>query len=343
MLARAVIDSNFGDSGKGLMTDYLCAKEGAGVVVRFNGGAQAGHTVQTPAGARHVFSHFGSGTFLGVPTYLSRFFVCNPLLFAQEQDRMPMRAARVYASPDCLVTTFADMLINQAIEDARGDGRHGSCGVGFNETIERSARFPLTMRQLWDEPASIEAHLDQVCRLYAVERIGRPITVSPEATADFLQKCRKLAACTEPRSMAQFKDPVFEGAQGLLLDQNRTEFFPHLTRSNTGAQNVRELCAEIDAEVTLYYVSRTYLTRHGAGPLPGEDPSMSFSDLTNVAHPYQGKLRFAPLDGGVVARCAADARGPFKLVLTHCDQLPPPIKADIYSFGPTRAHVRREV
>lgn len=72
MRARAVIDSNFGDSGKGLMVDYLC-QTGGEVVVRFNGGANAGHTVVTPEGLRHVFRHFGAGSFYGVPTFLSSF------------------------------------------------------------------------------------------------------------------------------------------------------------------------------------------------------------------------------------------------------------------------------
>ena len=87
MIARIVIGANFGDEGKGLVTDYLCS-QGAGVVVRFNGGAQAGHTVVTPEGERHVFRHFGSGTFLGVPTFLSQFFVCNPILFFEERKQL---------------------------------------------------------------------------------------------------------------------------------------------------------------------------------------------------------------------------------------------------------------
>lgn len=86
MGARVVIGANFGDEGKGLVTDWLCA-QGAGVVVRFNGGAQAGHTVETPEG-RHVFHHLGSGTFCNVPTYLSQYFICNPILFLHELERL---------------------------------------------------------------------------------------------------------------------------------------------------------------------------------------------------------------------------------------------------------------
>ena len=52
-MAYVVIGANWGDEGKGLMTDYLCARDGIHVVVRFNGGAQAGHTVIASGGTRH--------------------------------------------------------------------------------------------------------------------------------------------------------------------------------------------------------------------------------------------------------------------------------------------------
>src|ERR1041384_2446319 len=81
----AVIGANWGDEGKGLITDYLAAKEpDSSLVIRFNGGANAGHTVVTPAGLRHVFGHYGSGTLAGARTFLSRHFICNPILCNRE-------------------------------------------------------------------------------------------------------------------------------------------------------------------------------------------------------------------------------------------------------------------
>jgi adenylosuccinate synthase len=156
--------------------------------------------------------------------------------------------------------------------------------------------------------------------------------------AEFVRCCDKFAGSVHPLGIAQCRDPIFEGAQGLLLDQDNKQFFPHLTRSHTGMRNVRILCEQAGiGGVDVYYVSRTYLTRHGAGPLPGEDRGLSFEDNTNVEHSFQGKIRFAPLityDLG--RRCAQDAGGPFKLVLTHCDQRIPSCKADLYFNGPTR-------
>lgn len=345
MRARIVIGANFGDEGKGVVTDWLCATDGAGMVVRFNGGAQAGHTVVTPDGERHVFRHFGSGTFCDVPTFLSQFFVLNPILFFQEREQLITLGFHptVYAHPDCLVTTFMDMLINQARENRRGNKRHGSCGIGCHETITRS-RLPelkITMSDLWNGGKRLEAQLAEMCGKYAEFRCGETFN-EPKATEAFLECCNHFAQIVNPLGIAQCKDPVFEGAQGLLLDQDNKEFFPHVTHSNTGMKNVEILCGQAGiTKKEIHYVSRTYLTRHGAGTLPGEDLSMSFDDNTNRPNPWQGSLRFAPLDSAALRkRCHADASGnPFKLVLTHCDQLEPNCEADLYCDGPTRNSV----
>ena len=340
MRARAVIGANFGDEGKGLMVDYLC-RQGAGVVVRFNGGAQAGHTVCHEDGRRHVFHHFGSGTLRGVPTYLSQYFIVNPIAYYHEKDDLDKLGISpiVFAHPECLVTTFADMLINQELETRRGKDRHGSVGLGVNETVERSTvpELKITMADLWNNARSLEGKLAEICDGYAQFRIGKQIDSPDNMIHAFIAGCAALAEEISPLGMAQCKDPVFEGAQGLLLDQNNKEFYPHVTRSNTGIRNVRDLCAQGGiSDIDAYYVSRTYLTRHGAGPLPGEDPRMGFLDDTNKYHDFQGRLRFAPLDYAelrerIKADFGADGH---KLVLTHMDQLSNDQEADMYTQGP---------
>jgi adenylosuccinate synthase len=347
MKARAVIGANFGDEGKGLVVDHLCATQGADAVVRYNGGAQAGHTVVTPEGERHVFHHFGSGTFVDVPTFLSSFFVCNPALFVQEWKELAEMGIRtqVFADPDCLVTTVADMLINQHLEKSRGNGRHGSCGVGFGETIERSLRPDLrvTMRDIWDWNCGLRETLERIFVGYMTERTGHPV-IDSRIFDRFCGDCFFIANMVSPAPMTRFGNPIFEGAQGLLLDQDNKEFFPHVTRSNTGTKNIRALCyeARID-EIETYYVSRTYLTRHGAGPLPGEDADMRFEDNTNLQHPWQGQLRFAPLDiDSLRKRCAADCGQKPEIIFTHCDQIPAPCYSALQSYGPTRYDIRRK-
>lgn len=345
--ARVVIGANFGDEGKGLVTDYLCS-QGAGMVVRFNGGAQAGHTVVTPDNERHVFRHVGSGTFCGVPTFLSQFFVCNPILFFEERKQLIELGfhPEMYAHPDCLVTTFVDMFINQARETARGDKRHGSCGIGFHETLNRSnvPELKITMSDLWNGSKRLPDQMKEICTKYAHFRIKQSFD-DDRLIQQFLECCNEFAQCVEPLGIAQCKDPVFEGAQGLLLDQGNKEFFPHVTHSNTGMKNVRELCDQAGIDnLEIYYVSRTYLTRHGAGPLPGEDEHLSFHDDTNHPTTFQGQLRFASLNVGELRqRISQDAGGlDHNLVLTHCDQYDARGDADLYSYGSNRNAVEKE-
>ncbi len=139
--ALVIIGSNFGDEGKGLLTDWAAAPFGNDcIVARFNGGVQAGHTVVLPDGRRHIHSHFGSGTLAGAATFLGQHFVSNPLLFFRETaalEKLRIELPLVYADERGLVSTPFDMLINQIVEAARGSRKHGSCGLGFGETIER--------------------------------------------------------------------------------------------------------------------------------------------------------------------------------------------------------------
>ncbi len=330
--ARVVIGAQFGDEGKGQVVAGEAAATGDdGIVVRYNGGAQAGHTVVTPDGRRHVFSHVGSGAFSGTASFLSRWFVSHPILFLREQAVLAALGVNpvVAVDPVSPVTTPYDMLINQIVEQARGDGRHGSCGVGFGETIERNLAPPyaLTVRDLTDP--GLADRLDAIRRDYAPARLARlgygaaylenADLFQSEAVLDhfvedvgrFLEAVTVSDAWTATRGRAV----IFEGEQGLRLDQDRG-CFPYVTRSNTGLRNVLELAGELGLErLEVSYVTRAYLTRHGAGPLPHELPEPPYpgiEDATNRPNPYQGTLRFGWLDldqlGQALAADLADVR-----------------------------------
>ena len=115
---KVIIGSNFGDEGKGLMTDYMCAKSKRPVVIRFNSSAQAGHTVVTPNGRRHIFGHFCCGSLQDVPTFLSSYFSINPLLFLKEYNELKEIDIVPYTMIDlnCPVVLPQDMLLNQIVE-----------------------------------------------------------------------------------------------------------------------------------------------------------------------------------------------------------------------------------
>ena len=79
LIIKAVIGANYGDEGKGLVTNYFCKQitdnNQTCAVMCTNGGAQRGHTVCLPSGIRHVFHHFGSGTFSKADTIFSKDFI----------------------------------------------------------------------------------------------------------------------------------------------------------------------------------------------------------------------------------------------------------------------------
>src|SRR5687768_12378377 len=82
-----VIGLGFGDEGKGAVVDALCGDGSVSTVVRFNGGAQAAHNV-IAGGRHHTFSQFGSGTLAGVPTWLSRHVLVEPIALATESREL---------------------------------------------------------------------------------------------------------------------------------------------------------------------------------------------------------------------------------------------------------------
>lgn len=323
--AFGVIGANYGDEGKGRNVDAIARRlGGAAVVVRSNGGAQAGHTVVTPGGRRHVFHHLGSGAFAGAATHLSRFFVHHPMTFMGERDALESKGAcvDVTADPRGYVTTPWDMMVNQVLETARGGGRHGSCGYGLGETVGRNEEtgFGLTFADLTGR--DLRGRLIGIRELWLPDRLAAlgvtpdeetSVAIASEGVMDrFLDDCAAFVEAVgraDDAALGSAPAVVFEGAQGLLLDQNGRDF-PHVTRSNTGIANMVAIAREagIDA-IEAVYATRAYLTRHGAGPMPDErDVSEWFEvvDPTNVPNPWQKSIRYGLLDVDLLARSIGD-------------------------------------
>jgi len=347
----AVLGSGFGDEAKGLMVDYFSTPDT--MVIRSNGGAQAGHTVVTPQGNRHVFSHFGAGAFRGAQTYLSPYFVVNPLLFRKERDKFVddfTIIPEVYINPKCIITTPYDMILNQEHERKRGKDKHGSVGVGFGETIERSwVHSSLTMEQLVEwallSPTVFKYQLFKFLRNVVDEYVMTKIDLdkvdanfvdllfSDAPMQDFMEACVYMLDSIDIMNIRDINNQhiIFEGAQGLMLDMDYG-YFPYVTRSNCGMKNIRNILEQISGkhEIEVNYITRAYTTRHGAGPLENEVNHLPFNvrDETNITNKYQGSLRFAPLNLDTFDSITDKdfmnyaPRGSVKLTtVTCCDQL----------------------
>lgn len=132
----------FGDEGKGSFVDFLAHKYNVDWIIRYNGGSQASHTVETPNGYIHKFSQLGSGMFNEhSKTFLSKNMVINIDNLFREINAFCEKSGqsfedvlnRVYISRDCLVVTPFHKLLNKLREISMGDRRRGSVGTGVSE------------------------------------------------------------------------------------------------------------------------------------------------------------------------------------------------------------------
>lgn len=322
---KVVVGANFGDEGKGLMTDYFCHKSTSKnklcIVVMSNGGAQRGHTVNLLDGKKHVFKHFGSGTLVGAHTYCPSEYILNPMEFVREFEDLQQLFIDpvVYVEALCRWTTPYDMIINQIIEAVREDKKHGSCGMGIWETVYRWQVQPdlYTIYEFNKLP-----HLQKVAHLKRLRDVWLPkrlkeygvsdipaewcdIVTSDELINHFIEDVWTFCAKTRRVScpiLNKYDTVVFESGQGLLLDENMTFYGDNTTPSNTGIYNACK-CINTqfsEANVEFCYVTRTYMTRHGAGRFVTEcdktniNPTMF--DETNITNPFQDTLRYGELN-----------------------------------------------
>lgn len=327
MKIKAVIGANYGDEGKG-MTTYALSKFSKGPVLNIltNGGPQRGHTVDLPNGCRFVFKHFGSGALAGADTFCGKYYILNPALFVEEYFKLKSQfniSPLFYVHPKCRVTTPYDMILNQMTEENRSGVRHGSVGLGIFETIRRY-RDTLYNKSFIDlitlSYADRKEYLDAIAKDYLPGEVFArkinseiiekylPDILSRELIDRWLCDFDQLSQYALLRDhflsmQRKYTDIVCESGQGLLLDQDNKEGFPHLTPSHTGVKGVIETLNDLEIpslQYDVYYVSRTYLTRHGAGNLLNECIKESLGnialDRTNVSGNWQGSLRYAPLD-----------------------------------------------
>jgi adenylosuccinate synthase len=351
-VAILIADLGYGDSGKGSITDYICRRDNVRTVVRYNGGAQAAHNVITPGGRHHTFAQFGAGTFTGARTHLGPLMMLNPVALleeARELEALEVESPLSLLTIDerTLVTTPYQIAMNRLREISRGQGRHGSCGLGVGETMWDHVEFDLSVRagMFRDRPVLLAA-LERLRVHKATQAAALTLPDSAEARAEFavLADTEVAAAfadvCEHVAAKARVVDPsylsfvladgvtVFEGAQGVLLDE-WFGFHPYTTWSTTHYENAEKLLKEcaFTGEVKRLGLLRGYFTRHGAGPFVTEDELLTeqIPDWHNGTARWQEHFRVGWFDV-VAARYALDvvaAQGSRvdELVVTNLDRM----------------------
>lgn len=301
MNAYLVAGLGFGDEGKGSIVDSLVRHTAATLVVRYNGGAQAAHHVVLSDGREHCFSQFGSGTLAGARTFLSKYTFVEPFAFDAEAEHLKQLGvadpySMVTIDPQATIITRVHRYANQHRERLE---RHGSCGFGFGEAVRCGlAGNSITVGDLLARSPFIIATYLEYLHSYYVDEIGLPAIPADTLLADAKDYC-EWASRMNVGPMPQADTVIFEGAQGVLLDQDLTEFYPHVTWSKTTFANAFRLLPEGRHHVTTIGVTRAYHTRHGAGPFieaPVEFRAALRAGDHNVHNEWQGDFRVGPLD-----------------------------------------------
>ena len=323
MRTIAVIGKNFGDEGKGFACSRLASSLKNALIIKHNGGGQAGHTVEDSEGKwRFIHHQIGAGAEYHVPTLFADSFMPDLFQLGKEVKEFTELFGFqpiLYSEKNARVTTIDDVLLNMGAEVARGKNRHGSCGMGIEECVQRNAAgYGITVEELatWTKQDLVD-RLKQIRREYTGRRAkilgiysSNPYyemlyneTVLENFVVEVKENVKLLTLVDADRKwLEEFQNLIFETGQGLLLDQDNEAYAPHLTSSKTGIHNPTIFLEKrgLSLEEAIY-VTRPYVTRHGNGPLPcevkrSELPGVG-EDLTNQPNEWQGTLRYAKHEG----------------------------------------------
>jgi adenylosuccinate synthase len=340
----------FGDEGKGSIVDSLVRQHKASLVVRYNGGAQAAHNVISPEGQHHTFAQFGSGTLAGARTHLSRHVLIEPISMMNEAKHLFKLKVPIdvwsYTTIDekALIITPFQKAANRIIEYMRAGKHHGTCGMGIGQTrgdylkhgdevlfagdliSEKTTKEKLcfiqhiSLKQTFellsdkDVPEALSESAYLLTSKQAINQIWEQYNLWPGrvVTADYLTSL-----------LSQNSDVVFEGAQGVLLDE-KFGFAPHNTWTDITFNNANELLANarFEGRVERIGVLRSYFTRHGAGPFPTEDISMNYPEPHNNSSGFQGAFRQGQFDSDLALYALRAIGGIDTLALNHLDVTP---------------------
>lgn len=344
------VDLGYGDAGKGSIVDWLTSRYNAKLVVRFNGGAQAAHNVVMPDGRHHTFAQFGSGSFHGTPTYLSRFVLVTPENLLNEARHLEElgvdTSGMMFIHKDAPITTPFHKAANRIKEIIRSDGkqdkRHGSCGMGIGETatdVKLLKEKMLYLRDLsdiaitHDKLTAIQANkreeIGKILPLHLheneiVAREWHILTswkVIPQILATYQSFLRQISiddGSLLSHQLASDGTVIFEAAQGVLLDEEYA-FFPYATHSKTTLTNACAVLKEASYSGQPYRlgITRAYSVRHGAGPMITECDEVGAIEDHNSTNPWQRHFRSGWFDA-VATRYAIRATGGIDGIALTC-------------------------
>ncbi len=330
----AVIGAQWGDEGKGKIVDWLA--ERADMVVRFQGGHNAGHTLVV-GGTTYKLSLLPSGIVRGTPSVVGNGVVLDPWALKAEIERL--RDQGVSVTPDTLMIAETCTLIlpfhrdlDGLREDASGAGKIGTTrrGIGpaYEDKVGRRAIRVCDLAHL----DQLEPQLDRLGAHHDALRAG--FGEPPIDRAALIAELREIAGFVLPyaqpvwrvlaEARARGKRILFEGAQGVLLDIDHGTY-PFVTSSNTIAGTAAGGSGMGPGAVGFVLgIAKAYTTRVGSGPFPTELEDATGQRLGERGHEFgtvTGRKRRCGWFDSVLVRQAVAVSGVTGIALTKLDVL----------------------
>lgn len=329
-----VVGAQWGDEGKGKIVDWLA--ERADVVVRFQGGHNAGHTLVVN-GVTYKLSLLPSGVVSGTLSIIGNGVVIDPWHFRDEMERL--RKQDVVITPDTLAIAETSPLIlplhselDGFREDRSGDKKIGTTrrGIGpaYEDKVGRRAIRVCDLAHI-DE---IGSRLDRLIAHHNALRsgFGKP----PVDREKLVNDLKEIAGCILPfakpawRILADEQKKnrriLFEGAQGVMLDIDHGTY-PYVTSSNTIAGSAAGGSGMGASAVGFVLgIAKAYTTRVGAGPFPTELDDEVGQTLGERGHEFgtvTGRRRRCGWFDSVLMRQSVAVAGITGIALTKLDVL----------------------
>jgi adenylosuccinate synthase len=334
MSGVAVVGIQWGDEGKGKIVDWLSSR--ADVVVRFQGGHNAGHTLVI---GEKVFklNLLPSGVVRGKPSVIGNGVVVDPWHLLNEIEGIAKQG--IVVSPDNLILADNAVLIlpwhkdiDAAREEAAAGAQIGTTRRGIGPAYEdKVGRRAIRVADLAD-PAALDLKLDRLLAHHKPLRAGLnlPEPDGAQLKKDLLALAPKILAYAQPawevldQHLRRGRRILFEGAQGVMLDVDHGTY-PFVTSSNVVSGQAAAGSGVGPGAVTFVLgLVKAYTTRVGGGPFPTEQDNEIGQTLGRVGHEFgvnTGRARRCGWFDAVMVRQACAVSGVTGLALTKLDVL----------------------
>ncbi len=330
----AVIGAQWGDEGKGKVVDWLASR--ADIVVRFQGGHNAGHTLVV-GNETYKLSLLPSGLVRGKLGIIGNGVVVDPEALLAEIERVRAQGLRV--DPETLrIADNATLILplhqalDRAREAARGDRKIGTTGRGIGPAYEdKVARRAIRVCDL-AEPTTLADKLDELLLHHntLLRGLGAPEFAKAELLAQLMALAPLILPYAEPvwerldQARRAGRRILFEGAQAVMLDVDHGTY-PFVTSSNTVAATAASGAGIGPASIGFVLgIAKAYSTRVGSGPFPSELSDATGALLGDRGHEFgtvTGRRRRCGWFDAVLVRQAVKVSGIQGLVVTKLDVL----------------------